>query len=92
MAKLSQEIDRLNGVLRQKVGQVEALERKVREYEYELNKTEILRRENEAMRREFEDKVRQLAEFEGRIVMMSQEVERLNGELRKKVVDVQSND
>lgn len=92
MAKLSQEIDRLNGVLRQKVGQVETLERKVREYEYELNKTEILRRENEVMRREFEDKVRQLAEFEGRIVMMSQEVERLNGELRKKVVDVQSND
>ncbi len=44
LTDLSLEIERLNGVLRQKVAQLEQYERRLKEYEYEFSKTEILRK------------------------------------------------
>lgn len=82
---MSIEIERLNGVLRQKVAQNEQLERRLKEYEYEFSKTEILRRENETNRNRIEELSRKIVEYEGKVALFSQETERLTLELRKRV-------
>lgn len=45
LEKLSSEIERLNSVLRKKVQELEEANRKKGEYEYEMKKNEVIRRE-----------------------------------------------
>lgn len=113
MTKLTQEIERLNGVLKQKVEENDHLRKsqgelelkysqewqsKLTNYEsrirqstmdrdnFEIKYKQLVQEYEETRRRlaELSDLNRKLAEYENRIALMSQEIERLNGALRQK--------
>ena len=107
IALLSQEIERLNGNLRNKVDEngqlnskaqaltqeIDVLKRRNNEYEITITqqwetKWTRITQENEELRRrlnELGEVNRKVAEYENRIALLSQELERLNGNLRSKM-------
>ena len=50
MEKLSEEIERLNSVLRKKVQELDEANRRLSDYEYEVRKSESVKREVEDFR------------------------------------------
>lgn len=84
LEKLSLEIERLNKVLRMKMGELEEAERRSSEFEYELRRSEAVKREVEEFRSKFSEFNRKMAEYENRIALSTQEIERLNQVLRRK--------
>ena len=81
MTLLGQELERVNNNLRMKVDENSSLEMKVR----------TLTQDNEELRRRLNDlgeANRKIAEYENRIALLTQEIERLNGNLRTKVDEV----
>ena len=88
IALLSQEIERLNGNLRNKVEEISNWENRNREWE---NKWARVNQENEELKRRLNDLAeanRRLAEYESKITLLSQELERLNGNLRVKMDEI----
>ena len=81
MTLLGQELERVNNNLRMKVDENSSLEMKVR----------TLTQDNEELRRRLNDlgeANRKIAEYENRIALLTQELERVNGNLRTKVDEV----
>ena len=90
IVSLTQEIERLNGVLRTKVDENEGLQRELKNYEYRVSsefQSKITTYESRIRQftSEHEEFSRRVSEYEGRIVSLTQEIERLNGVLRTKV-------
>ena len=78
---LSQEIERLNGILRSKVDEVNNIENRLRNVQ---NENEDLRRKlNESY--EFR---KQIESYEGRISSMTSEIDRMNAVLRTKTEEL----
>ena len=100
IALLSQEIERLNAMLRNKTdelrqreSEIEVLKRRNSELEYSITqewtiKVNRMNQENEELRRRVSDLGevnRKLSEYENKITLLSNEIERLNMNLKKKV-------
>ena len=90
IALLSQEMERVNGNLRIKTEEVMSWESRNREWE---TKWARITQDNEELRRRLNDLGelnRKIAEYENKIALLTQEIERLNGNLRIKVEEVSS--
>ena len=100
IALLSQEIERLNAMLRNKTdelrqreSEIEVLKRRNSELEYSITqewtiKVNRMNQENEELRRRVSDLGevnRKLSEYENKITLLSNEIERLNMNLKNKV-------
>ena len=78
MTQISAEVERLNNLIRSKVEEINTMQTRYRELVAEHEMT--VRRLNEAG-----DINRKVPELESRVVLLSQEIERLNTALRGKV-------
>ena len=94
---LSQQIERLNNILKQKVDELNVSEQRVRSLSQEIQSVRIQFNQSEThitqtwqskitlFERDNEELKRKLSEYENRISLMASEIERLNGTLKVKV-------
>lgn len=75
-------------MLKKKVAENDEYKRRLGEYEYEFKKVETYKRENEDLRSKFSDSIRKNSEYENKIALFSQEIERLNLILKRKVSEI----
>lgn len=76
-------------MLRKKMQQLDESNRKRNEFEYEMKKSESVIREVEQYRVRYGELNRKFSDYESKIALLSQEIERLNHVLKKKEEDIQ---